>query len=348
MSNDLFYGSVQDFETAIQIKVAAEREGRQVVSNGHYAAITVAMFVIVGCLAAQNALYGYSQGSTYTAMVLLAVMYFAGDWALAALTSLSTKKQSARYLSFIAKTGLVLLSVTAGVSFMLSQQHANDVSNSRVASIEADIEANQAAFEKYHKTITAERLAGLRKELEAERSRVGADHASSNAVYVYLSHLTGYSFEVVSFSVRTLWTVVFIVTGMTLSTLLGVLWCPWKESRAHSKFIAEQRSALRRMKAHTKLMQQHEALIQGSSRPGKSRKPQQGRAPTQDTGTSGKTSHRYKEVRNKVSSGQVKPSIKSLKRLGMGTNTAQDYLKQLHSEGVIQKSGQGYITAAMQ
>lgn len=347
MSNDQYYRSAQDFETHIQNKIQAEKEGRQEVSNGHYASIAITMFVIVGCLAAQNGYYGYSQGSTYAAMVLLAVMYFAGDWALAALTSLSTRQHSANALSFLAKAGLVLLSVTSGVSFMIGEQHQNDVSHSRVASLERQIETNEQAFSQYHKTITAERLERLNTELRAERARVGANHASSNAVYMYLAKMTGYPFEVVSFAVRTLWVVVFIVTGMALSTLLGLLWCPWKEAKAHSRIMSQQRAHLRRAKAQTKLLQQYADIEEWrvGNRSPKSQVRTTPRAPTQDTDTTGETSVRYKVVRNKVLTGEVRPSVGSLKQLGMGPSTAQGYLRQLVREKVIQKEGQGYVLA---
>jgi hypothetical protein len=344
---------ITDIQHRFDEQVLELKAGRLEVSNAQFVILCLVLVVIVGCLAAQNALYGYSQGSTFAAMVLLAVMYFAGDWALATLTSMSTRAKSAGVLCFIAKAGLVLLSVTAGVSFMLSQQHAKDVSNSRVASLEAQIAINQEAFQKYQKTITAERLERLNAELEAERARVGANHASSNALYVYVAQLSGFSFELVSFSIRTLWTVVFIITGMTLSSLLGLLWFPWRESWAYSRLLSRERAQLKRAKAHLKLLKQHAALEleaqeECSNKSAQPKENKNQRAPTRDTGTQGSISHRYKEVRRKVSGGELNPSVSSLKRLGMGTNTAQDYLKQLHQEGVIQRSGQGYITAAMQ
>lgn len=335
MSEIYSTGPIQDFEALIQNKITKEKEGRKEVSNGHYAAIVLSMFVIVGCLALQNALYGYTQGSTYAAMALLAVMYFAGDWALAALTSLEKRQTNLTLLLFTAKGGLVLLSFTAGVSFMLSEQQHKDVTNSRVASLEADITANQRAFEEYHKTITAQRLTALRRELEQERARVGANHHSSTALYLYLSRFTGVSFEAVSFSVRAVWIFVFIVTGMCLSSLLGLLWCPYLEQRAHRRIIRAEKAAIKRAKEYRTLQQQAGALQTTRALRGS-------RAPTQDTRTAGRASHRYTDLRDKVQRGAVKPSVASLRKLGMGTATAQKYLRQLQVEGVIIRSGQGF------
>ena len=331
MSNDLFYGSVEDFETSIQQKIDQQRAGRKEVSDLHYGALLIAMVSIVGCLAAQNALYGRSQGSTYSAMVLLSLLYFSGDWALAALSSIDARLSNVRFLSVVAQVGLILLSVSAGVAFMLSQQHETDIKASRISSLESDIRANQTAFELYHKTVTAERLSALRADLELERSRVGADHASTNALYVYLAKFSGYSFEAVSFTVRTLWIVVFILAGMTLSALLRALWCPWKEGRAYRAALKAEKARLKRLQSQVSLLHTYESIQQHKGAP--TRKQGSTRAPTQDTKVQGKHSARYRQIRGEVQRGSIKPTVAALKGLGMGTATAQRYLRQLHAEG---------------
>ena len=55
---------------------------------------------------------------------------------------------------------------------------------------------------------------------------------------------------------------------------------------------------------------------------------------------------RYQQLRAAVSAGEVKPSMRAVRHAGYGgTVTVQRYLHQLRSEGVIVKSGQGYVVA---
>jgi hypothetical protein len=335
--------SFADLEQQTRTIVEQQRAGRREVSNAQFLTLTGTLVVIVGCLAAQNALYGQSQGGTLAAMVLLAVLYFAGDIALATLTSLDTRRAAAASLGAIAKVGLILLSLVSGIAFMLSQQAQTDQAASQIPSLERQIAANEEAFARYHKTITADRLESLKRQLAAERSRVGGDHAATNAIYVYASKLTGYSFEAVSFAIRATWIAIFILTGMSLSSYLGLLWCPWKDARAvknavrsHARAMSIRRYQLEIFKAHRAVSADIEAVEAGSSDRYTRRSRSSGRAPTQDTKVSGKTSKRYNEIRTLVANGTLNPSVASVRRAaGCGTATAQAYLRQLADEQVI-------------
>ena len=350
-----------DLETQIQNKVDAAKAGKREVSNAQFVTLFLVLVVIVGCLAAQNAMYGYSQGGTLAAMVLLAVLYAAGDFALATLTSLQTRRATAGFLSFVVKVGLISLSLVSGIAFMLSQQAQTDRADSRIASLESQIAINQEAFAQYHKTVTANRLVALNEQLSAERKRVGADHAATNAIYVHLASLTGRTFEEVSFAVRAAWIAIFILTGMSLSALLGLLWCPWKEGRAHASALREQHRATARQRAQLKILRAQQAVtseLQAMQTAGGtqiSRKKQQSqstrhsgtRAPTQDTATAGPTSTRYEDVKSRIVSGSLKPSVSAVRRAaGCGTVTARDYLKQLARENVVALERNRYVLLA--
>ena len=349
-STDLF----TDLEQKIQNKIERQKEGKREVSDTQFFTLFTALVVIVGVLALQNGMYGYSQGSTIGAMVLLGVLYFTGDVALAALTSLETRKATVGVLTFFTKAGLIALSLVSGLSFMLSEQSSNDRNNSRISSLESQIVTNESAFRQYGKTVTADRLMELNRQLDRERARVGADHAASNAIYSYISNYTGYSFEVVSFSIRAFWVAIFIFTGMCLSALMGLLWCPFKEARAFRAALKEQRRTMARQRAQLRIVQarsqleaDREAISAGGSvarkKPSRS---SQGRAPTQDTATNGETIHRYQEVRERILTGALKPSVSAVRKgAGCGTATAISYLKQLNNEGVLTFTGNRYVVA---
>ena len=66
------------------------------------------------------------------------------------------------------------------------------------------------------------------------------------------------------------------------------------------------------------------------------------RAVQRDTGTEGKASHRYAELRKKVLSGHVKPSIRQVRTFcGCRQDIAIRYLESLAEEGVIKKTQSG-------
>lgn len=67
----------------------------------------------------------------------------------------------------------------------------------------------------------------------------------------------------------------------------------------------------------------------------------------QDTGTA--EDDRYQRLRTAVLAGEVKPSVRSIREAGYGgTDAVRRHLQQLASDGVIVKSGQGYIMATKQ
>ena len=341
---------------------------KKIVTNWYYSSLFITMIIIVGCLSAQNALYGVGQGTTILSMVVFGAMYFAGDWALATLMGLSERQMSARFLQVLSAAGLILLSFTAGLSFMLSQQHQKDIEHSRIASLEKDLAINQEKFREFGLTRTANRINDIKAQLKDERSRIGADHSSTNALYVYTSKLTGYSFESVSFAIRALWISVFIVTGMALSTLLSLITCPFKESAKRNSELRQRRNKLRQKERELVLIKKERELAQkfqgippldltypepfnddvvipqaatgtlGEVRTERRRKlvrPIKARRPNAE----------YDQVKAGVVSGAVEPSVRALcATYPLGSNKARLFLKQLAEDSIIQKreKGRGY------
>ena len=341
---------------------------KKIVTNWYYSSLFFTMLIIVGCLSAQNALYGVEQGTTIASMVVFGAMYFAGDWALATLMGLSEREVSAKFLQILASSGLVLLSFSAGLSFMLSHQHQKDISNSQIISLERDLAINQEKFQELGLTKTANRITNIKAQLQEERRRVGANHASSNALYVYASKLTGYSFESVSFFIRSIWISVFIITGMALSTLLSVITCPWKESSRRSTALRQRRTYLKQKARELTLLKQEQELLQKyqAITPQNLFYPEpcneDAIIPQAATGTlgerrvekhkirnravkPGRPSVAYEHVKLGVISGKVEPTVRSLcSSYPIGSDKARLYLKQLAEESIIQKrdKGRGY------
>ena len=238
------------------------KEGKKEVTDAQYHWIGAVGFIIVSCLALQNGLYGWGQGAMLLGMVVLAVMYFAGDWALSSITGMFAPKWASWFLAFITVVGLFLLSLTAGVSFMLSQQQAKDVENSRIGELEARISDNRDEWNRTHKIVTENRIATLEEQLKAERDGLGANRSESNAIYVYLSKFSGYSYEVTSIVIRSVWILIFIFTAMSLSALKGLLWCPSREKALCRSLEKKFREENRQVKQEMELKLERQRITQ--------------------------------------------------------------------------------------
>lgn len=368
--------------TVFSQEIQKAKEGKKEVTNGQYRWIGVVGFIIVSCLALQNGLYGWGQGAMIVGMVVLAIMYFAGDWALSSITGMFAPQWASWILAGIAVVGLFLLSLTAGVSFMLSQQHAKDVQTSRVGELEEELAVNREKFKEYGKTITATRIRAIQAELEAEKVRVGANHASSNAIYGYIAKLWGWSYESVSLLIRSIWILIFIFTAMALSALRGMLWCPAREKAfckaLEKKFKEENRQVKRELELQAerqRVAQEMQALISESyglpqTQEAVGEREQVGKAQlsiepsrtAMEKQKSKKVGPRknaklrdvdprtkrppYKLVKTKVIEGEIKPRVRALTALGMGAEEASKYLKRMLGEGILEKPGRDYRLVA--
>ena len=331
-------GASASYQALIQAKIEEEKRGKKEVSSFDYFKLQILRFLIVGGNACFNAFYGYSLGVSFISMILLAITFFSGDFALSIITQLTTKTRSINFLSKLAMLGLFFLSLTAGISFMLSQRHAQDVNQSRVGQLEKQIAVNTDLFERYHKTITANRISSLKVELEAERTRVGENYSSANALPLYLSKYLQTDVETISLWLSGFWVLVLLITGLSLSSLSNLLWSPWHEKRLVNSVIAK-------IKTQKDLNYKLEELTDEPSKDKRQGKPTEKRSPTFDTGTEGKNSIRYHRIKKKILNQEVKPTIPALKGLGIGTHTAVTYLKAMADEGLLRRVKNRYALA---
>lgn len=356
---------IQRTNTIFDSEIARMKEGKKEVSDAQYRCIWLIGFLIVGCLAVQNGLYGVGQGNELLGMTVLAILYCSGDFALSIIVSIFANAKSTKVLSFFAGLGLFTLSLTAGVSFLLSQQHTKDVRASRVGELEQQISVNREIFAQYHKTITAERIDRLEAQLVRERARVGANHSSSNAIYTYLSKLMGWSYEGLSLAIRTLWIFVFILTAMSLSALRGLLWSPGKELAACRALERKLRQENKRLARECRIAGERHRIIKerGASQQKlqlaevKELPPRRnlvskptlsaiGAVPKESLRTKRPS---YSEVLHLVTQGQISPKQRALTQLGMGAKEASDYLRRMTHAGVLRiKNRRGDLELAYQ
>jgi hypothetical protein len=297
------------------------KKGKKEVSDAQYMTITIVCFVLVFCLASQNAHYGFDQGSTFYPSLILCVMYLVGDCALATITSIFAPKRGTLFLTIFVCVGLFLLSLTAGVSFMLSQQMTNDIKASRVDALENELRINEEKFQEMGLTKTAQRVREIQEELQREKERTGANKDSSNAIYIYIAKYMNESYETVSFFVRAFWIFVFIATGMSLAALRGLLWCPFLQNLAEKKVI---KSAKRRIR-----FEQEQNKIYSSFTSQKATKVM---SPKRRLVT-------QSEIKEAIKAEVIPPTKAGVMSLGIGTNRALKTLKKLKKEGTLEIVG---------
>ena len=362
MSTHNIHASFSEFQAELETRIQEKKKGKIEITNSDYAKLQVLRFVIVAGNGAFNALYGWSLGYNILSCVLLAVVMFSGDWALSLLHQITSSTKTAyAYSGFVTKAGLIFLSLVAGTSFMLGIKHAQDVKSSRVGELQEELEVNKEKFRELGLTRTATRIRLIQAELNKERERVGANFSAANAFPMYLAKVSGYNYEAVSLGLNVLWIAVLLFTGMSLSAQLGMVWCP-KKAKAVGKEITEALLAQAKLEeAHLKALQRRQRTafkvqamveqshkLQGQEKDLRKHERQQGsraskRAPTRDTGTSGKLGARYNEVVKAVREGKLKPSLSKIRSFARcGSNTAHSYLKQLALDGVIYRNGQGF------
>ena len=228
----------EEFKGKIDNELANAKKNKILVTNQQKMSLKLVLMLIVGVLAFQNGLYGFESSSSVIGSVTLAIMFFSGDLALTVLNTLTGNKVSAIASGKIAKVGLILLSITAGLSFLLKEQLAND--NVDTSMLKEQIKNEQDLFKKLPSNyVTARNQAASRiQSLQQKYYSIEENQKhASNGIYVYLSNILGYSYESVSLCIKTLWILVFLFTSISLSMYLGALWCDNDDAKFRANYL---------------------------------------------------------------------------------------------------------------
>ena len=318
--------SLEGYQKELQRKIEEEREGKVQLSNMSYYKLQILRFLIVGGNGAFNALYGWSLGYNLLSCFLLAIVMFSGDWALSILHQInSCNERTYQGTTLATKSGLALLSLVAGTSFMLGIKHAQDIKDSRITELQAELVLNQKKFNELGLTRTASRIRIIQSELETERQRVG-NFSPANALPQYLSRLSGYPYEGIALVLNILWIAVLLGTGISLSAQLGMVWCPAKENQIAKELTQSLRTRAAIEHSHAAAIKEREQI-----------KTRLETNPQNDSTNLRRKRPLYEEVRAQVLAGQVIPKQRALTELGMGAKNASEYLHRMTSEGVLQR-----------
>ena len=258
---------------------------------------------VVSINAAFNLSYGASQGVTQWGVILTALAFASCDFVLLFLSYLFVPRWLGKLLGLLSMIGLVALSVFSATAFLIGQQYQKEAFD--VQLLRQSIEDDRAAYRKYHKQVTADRIERKTNQLTTLVSKKGGDGAT--AIYHYIASATGYNYESVSLTIRIFWAFTYVLAGIALASILS----EWGKEAVKQPVKA---------KPHSK----------------------KERSPTRDTRTKGTASSRYQDLRDKVRGGELKPSVSSLVSEGMTNRTAVKYLRSMAEEGVINRNRNGY------
>jgi hypothetical protein len=228
----------EEFKKTVDKDLQEAKKNKLLVSYKQKLSLQFVLFLILGVLAFQNGLYGFNSASSVIASIALAVLFFSGDLALAVLNSLNSSKNNAKFAGFIAKCGLIVLSITAGLSFLLSEQLSND--NVDTSLLKTQIIAEQQNLNRLPVTyVTMRNTVGTRlANLQNKYYSIEENQKhSSNGIYVYLSKFFNTSYEVCSLTIKFFWILIFLITSISLSMYTSILWTERDDEKFKTSYL---------------------------------------------------------------------------------------------------------------
>jgi hypothetical protein len=332
-------------------------KGRKSVSYSMYLFLRLLVFLFTSCAVAMAGSYAVQLGETplFKAVIIatavgieLAVVFFSAviypNWFL-------------KLNQILAGTLLPILSVFTIMSFMVSQQFAQDHKVEEMAktyteelqdsakSLSITESSNRASLQ-----ITRDRIEGMLDKLS------GVEGSKATAVYHYLSKLFGVNVETIVLLIRGLWSLCFVTLCIALDAFIDLrLYSKkqlnnfiddWHEEQDLLDSAREKAEERRGKKDSLSTQNQtfksyNQGAIEKEEGRGFTsfRAERSPRGEAFDTGVTGDNSSRFERVKEKVRSGEIRATIRGLKSLGMSQLTAEKYLRQLKSEGVIYVNG---------
>ena len=284
---------------AIAISTPKNQSNQLVNPSYYYLLLTVTALTVLAN-GAFNVGYGLSQGVTLWGALLTGFAFGLGDLILVCIGHLYLPRLVTKLMGGVSVVGLIALSVFSATAFLISQQYTKDSYD--VALQKRNVEILQTVYDKHHQLQTGQRLERETAKLTEMVQSRGGDGAT--AVYHLIAKATGYSTQLVTLSVRVIWSLVFVLAGIAIASHIRDL-----GQRKFSSPVARKKVS---------------RIVQ-------------------DTQTSGEATARYERLKEQVRAGELRPSVRSLVAQGsMQNQTAQKYLKAMAKEGIISRNGKGY------
>jgi hypothetical protein len=311
-----------------------------------------------------NAAYGAESGTTIQAIALLAFMYFLADVALFALGYMLLPRLLSLVIAWISLGLFCVLSTFSGASYLISQEYQQKNAlvidqKDYVAQLRSDLKTKPETM----KGFGISNYNRLKREISAEQSRlnamiekVGGYVSGSAAIYAYLGKATGTEAEVISVVVRISWALTFVIGSLALGGMAGSSYSP-STLAGRTNGIVKSATALQDGNAQFSQAMidysNNRMLPDGASEPSA---PVVSDAPVRSLGVTVHKQHtdytreqigamskadQYQIAKRAVLSGH-KPSQRSVKDLGIGSNYSLEFLHKMKGEGIVEQSRKGF------
>lgn len=324
----------QNFDTALTNFLS----GKKRVTPWMHTFLQFLVFLFTSCAVSMAALYAVQLGESPWFKGVIIATAVGIELAVVFFSAVIYPKWFLSLNQIIAGTLLPLLSLFTIMSFMVSQQFAQDhkveeMAKSYTESLQSSVKElsigemkNRAALQ-----ITRDRIEGMLSKLGNTKG------SKATAVYHYLSTLTGYSVETIVLFVRGFWSLCFVSLCIALDAYVDLRLYSPKQLDTFIKEWNREKEVIRTARA---LALQQEGntpkVIDSKPLPILSRT---ARGEAHDTGIEGENTSRFERIKKKIQDGEVKPTVRGLKSLGMGQETAEKYLRKLKDEGVKYVNG---------
>jgi hypothetical protein len=344
--------TLPEFDQSFESALTEFLKGKKRVSPWMYSFLRALVFLFTSCAVMMAASYAVQLGETPLFKGVIIATAVGIELAVVFFSAVIYPKWFLKLNQILAGTLLPILSVFTIMSFMVSQQFAQDHKVEEMAktyteelqdsakSLSITESSSRASLQ-----ITRDRIEGMLDKLS------GVEGSKATAVYHYLSKLFGVNVETIVLLIRGLWSLCFVTLCIALDAFvdlrlyskkqLDIFINDWHEEQDLLD-SAREKAEERRVKKGSLSTENHTVKSdnQGAIEKEKGegfasfRAERSPRGETFDIGVTGDNASRFERVKERVRSGEVRATIRGLKSLGMSQLTAEKYLRQLKSEGV--------------
>jgi hypothetical protein len=336
------------------------------ISNLAYFSLIIITFLLGLGLAIQNGFFGWEQGASPAKAVLTATMFFLGDAVLVVLAHFMMPRFITISLAWIVLIGLCALSMFAASAFLVGQEHSvtishnqqqiqnvdkfNEANNQLIASYKNEIRLLEQHIDSLPKGWPKNRALSMSKISDANNKiaevskqlipypTTDMETTPENAIYVWIAKATNTSQQTVSLFVRLSWAIIFVLASIVMGGLMKILkdvklkntppTTPSKKKKMHNE---------KDMNKKQTPVPDNIVSLDTVPKNTLTTKPETVPSPLDIWDES-----RYTKTLNAVLSGAVRPSVRGVKSLGIGTDQAAEILRTMLDDGYLVRAGQGY------
>lgn len=291
----------------------------------------VAVF-FCGAQALVNGIVGFQQDENWLSCILSATLFFCGELTMILLVHRVAGKNLLKFISMISILGFCFMSIFSSASFFVGAQFEKD--NQPILLAKKQMELLEKSIDSMPENWISKRREALEKmdKLRVETNKIaeksGGYATGSTAIFHYLSKFFDCSVQEITLIVRLIFSITFLFGSISLTSFA----LSQKQKTETKPFLPDRRY-------NNNVYPITEFRTVPRVRDGEKKEEKK---PEQEQKEKKKPVVDYDTTRKMVADSRLKPSVRALKEIGLGTDVAAGYLRKMKAEGVLKKAGQGY------